>query len=731
MSSDSTNTSLDIKPNHEPQGILQNSSIGADNFELPDVQSEGPRFRFTASHFGLMILALMCLVFIAFISIAKSIQIVAVTPNLNNPEELLFQPAELQIDTSIKLPLGNRVLVLPGEHRVSLSAEGYQDVTQTLAISSDRHQQFELVMLRQPGNLKVTLPDGVSAIAIIDGAQKDAKTVPDLITGLSAGKHDIQIDADLYRPYSTSLVLQGKGQTRELDVTLDPAWAEYAFESQPSGAKILVDGVEKGQTPATIKIEEGSRRLSLNALGFKPYERELSVVAKDNITVPSIDLIPADGVLEVTSKPDGAAVILDGEYKGVAPITLATTPSKPQTLRVYKAGYKLYENTVNLAPDEKVSEEVALAADLITVKLSVRPSDAAVYVDGVRRGTGSQTLSLTSLPHAIRVTKPGYVTQQNDIVPTRTSEQLLSFRLLTEEQHYWAQIPEEYTNRLGHEMKLFKNLGEVKMGSSRREDGRRANETVYQAELTKPFYVALHETTNKQFRKFQSTHNAGNYKGKSLDANKAPALNISWQKAAQYCNWLSKQEGLDPFYQTKSGFVSGMNPSANGYRLLSEAEWAWLARNTDQGLLTYAWGNSKVVPNKKIENFADLTAEGLITFILNGYQDGYKGPSPVGRFPPNHRGIFDLAGNAAEWVNDWYSAKGSSELVKSGTVQDPLGPERGEFHVVRGASWARGHLPQLRLAYRDYGAKGSHDIGFRVARYAGLNSSKSSEVVKN
>ena len=184
---------------------------------------------------------------------------------------------------------------------------------------------------------------------------------------------------------------------------------------------------------------------------------------------------------------------------------------------------------------------------------------------------------------------------------------------------------------------------------------------------------------------------------------------------------MSAKEGLDPFYQTTKGYVSGNNIDANGYRLLTEAEWAWLARNTDDGLKTYPWGISKQPPaGKRVGNFADEKAADILAFILDDYDDGFKGPSPVGRFPANHRGLFDMGGNASEWVNDWYSSKGSSELTGSALV-DPIGPDIGEFHVVRGGSWAKGHLPQLRLAYRDFAAKGKHDIGFRVARYAGLN----------
>ena len=232
-----------------------------------------------------------------------------------------------------------------------------------------------------------------------------------------------------------------------------------------------------------------------------------------------------------------------------------------------------------------------MRADLIPVTVSVSPSDAQVVVDGSLRGQGNQTLNLSSLPHKISIRKAGYVSQNFDLIPTRTSAQVISAKLLTEEQHYWAQLPDSYTNDKGHQLKLFKNLGSVELGSSRREDGRRANEAQYKAQLTRPFYVALHETTNKQFRQFRSSHVSGNFKQKSLDANRSPAVNLSWQDAARYCNWLSKQEGLDPFYRTTKGFIAGNNVGANGYRLLTEVEWAWLARNTNSGLLTYPWGN--------------------------------------------------------------------------------------------------------------------------------------------
>ncbi len=698
---------------------LDNAVISASSYEAPTGQEVASRFKITRAHWGLLLVGLLLLCFIAFITLARSVAVRAIAADLNNTDQFFAQPADVDIKALLKLPLGNRVLVLPGSYEVSVHSDGFEALNQTLEVGGDRHQQFELVLTRLPGNLDIKLSESISAEVFIDGEL--VGQLPGIISGISSGKHELTVDAPLYRPNTQNVLVRGKDETQALEVTLQPAWAEYSFASVPEGANVVIDDQTQGKTPLTLKVEEGTRTLRIEAPLFKPFTQEIGVVAGENLSIPAVNLVPADGILSLDSSPTGAAVILNNEFRGTTPIKLNVVPNSQQRVQVYKAGYRLSDQQVSLAPEQEENKQVALEQDTIAVKISVSPNDAQVVVDGQSRGRGSQTLSLNTLPHTISVRKPGYVTQTTDIIPTRANKQIISVNLLTEEEHYWAQLPDRYTNKLGHSLKLFKNLGNVKMGSSRREDGRRANEVVFEAELTKPFYVALHETTNKQFRAFKKSHNAGNYKQKSLDANKAPAVNLSWQEAALYCNWLSKVEGLDPFYQTTSGYVSGNNTEANGYRLLTEAEWAWLARNKGGAVLTYPWGSAKQPdPKNKVGNYADVKAADLLAFTLSEYDDGFRGPAPVGRFPENHRGLFDLDGNASEWVNDWYSAKGSSELG-SGKLRDPIGPDIGEFHVVRGASWAKGYLPQLRLAYRDYGAKGKHDVGFRVARYAGLN----------
>jgi formylglycine-generating enzyme required for sulfatase activity len=270
---------------------------------------------------------------------------------------------------------------------------------------------------------------------------------------------------------------------------------------------------------------------------------------------------------------------------------------------------------------------------------------------------------------------------------------------------------------VGQTLLLFKPgespLSNFTMGASRREPGRRANEVLHPVSLRRMFYLQTTEVTNAQFRQFLSAHNSGQIEGKSLNREHQPAVQVSWQQAASFCNWLSKREGLPAFYREKNGIVTGYNPNATGYRLPSETEWAWAARTNGETLLKFPWGD-KFPPTDAVENYADNTSAYVTGRILNGYTDGHVVSATVASFAPNHNGLYDMGGNVAEWVHDVYSipsANGTTEI-------DSLGAPNGDNYVIRGASWSQSKIGELRLSHRDYGQAGRDDVGFRLARYA-------------
>ena len=115
-------------------------------------------------------------------------------------------------------------------------------------------------------------------------------------------------------------------------------------------------------------------------------------------------------------------------------------------------------------------------------------------------------------------------------------------------------------------------------------------------------------------------------------------------------------------------------------------------------------------------NYADLSAKELLPATVKDYDDGFPATAPVDSYTPNGLGLKNLGGNVAEWVHDVYTVYGT--LIGPVAEIDPLGPEEGGLHVIRGSSWMDSSISELRLSCRDYGTEPRPDVGFRIARYA-------------
>ena len=477
---------------------------------------------------------------------------------------------------------------------------------------------------------------------------------------------------------------------------------------------MLVDGEEIGSTPLTAELAHGEREVELQLKGYKTWQQRLTVVANEPQILPQVTLQEADGRIWVSTTPTGANVTVDGKYQGQTPLELTLAPGSTHSIDLTKAGYRLVSHNVEVKADEEKQLNVQLKANLGTVKLVSRPDGAVVYVDGVRRGSANQRLRLTAAPHVLEIKKEGYASQRLSITPRPGFEQELSVTLKSLAETQAAATPTIIKTHAGQELRLIKP-GQFAMGASRREQGRRANEVRYPVKLTRPFYLGTKEVTNAQFRQFQAAHSSGIVQNISLDIDGRPVARLSWEQAARYCNWLSRQDNLPPFYMEKAGKLVATQPVTLGYRLPTEAEWSWAARFADGAqAVKFPWGNT-LPPAAKSGNYADESAGNLIADTLIGYNDGYPASAPVGTYAPNALGLFDLGGNVAEWIHDFYSF-GPNQTTKPSI--DPMGPAKGQYHVIRGSSWMHASISELRLTYRDYGDKTRPDVGFRIARYA-------------
>lgn len=260
----------------------------------------------------------------------------------------------------------------------------------------------------------------------------------------------------------------------------------------------------------------------------------------------------------------------------------------------------------------------------------------------------------------------------------------------------WASflgIPAEVVNSVGTRMLLIPT-GEFLMGSPQMEEGHSQDEKQHPVRLTQPYFLGAHPVTVGEFWKFV---NDTGYRtdaendprgGYGFDASKGkleqspnfswrdpgfaqsdnhPAVNITWNDAISFCQWLSKRERII-------------------YRLPTEAEWEFACRAGTES--RYFCGDDPEFL-VKYGNVADGSTRAKFpqwpTITSFG---GFIFTAPVESFAGNAFGLHDMHGNVWEWCADRYGKNyyGESPLM------DPQGPEKGENRVLRGGSWMNAPL---------------------------------------
>ena len=714
-----------IQFEHQENDLL--ISVSDISSEQPTIfekrQSKGIFENQTIRYIGFSV-SLVVLYFSFYFFTAKAVKI-DVFDDLNG--ELIAQDSDIKIDGGLfpSFKIGGRYLLRSGEYEISIQNEGYVSMNnETLIIDENESQDRMFDLSRLPGKIVFTTNPGVDFDLYVDDSEV-SKATPE--TSISAGNRKIELRFDRYFPIEKEIFVNGKGEIQEYSFDLDPSWADVSISTEPVDVSIFNGNERLGNTPSTIQLIQGKNTLSLRKSGYKDYEIQLDIVAQDSVSLESLILSRLDVPLEIISEPEGASININDEYRGLTPMEIMLEPLVEHKILISKPGYKDINNQLRLDTIEslsskgKNSEVLDYFLEEILGQVSFVGTDGAkVYRSDDLIGVIPFDIEMISEEQILKVKKDGLVTQEIKMTPNPNYPQKIEVKLLNEEQTVLAAIPKTLKTSQSQEMKLILP-GSFVMGTPRRSQGRLSNENERLVEITKPFYIGTKEVTNNEFRAFKPKHTSGAEMFRELSNGMHPTVMVTWSDAAAYCNWLSEKESLVPAYENIDGQYKLKQPITNGYRLPTEAEWEWVSRyNGGAGEQRYPWGDS-MPPIEESGNYADESTESLLTNVLKDYWDGYPVTAPSGRFYPNKIGIYDLGGNVAEWVSDYYAVPTRQlRLVE----KDPSGPADGTARVIKGSSWRDSSLTKLRFAYRDYGTQGRLDVGFRIARYTDLENGK-------
>jgi formylglycine-generating enzyme required for sulfatase activity len=190
------------------------------------------------------------------------------------------------------------------------------------------------------------------------------------------------------------------------------------------------------------------------------------------------------------------------------------------------------------------------------------------------------------------------------------------------------------------------------------------------------YYIDRFEVTNGDYMKFVEVSGAAKprtHDNPDFNDPRQPVAGVNWKEANAYCQW-------------------------RGKRLPSEAEWEKAGRGKRP--VKYPWGNEAPESSR-----------------LN-YNEELNKTAPVGSYEAGKSdyGVHDLSGNVAEWTNDWHLP----EYYLFSPKENPPGPEKGQYKVLRGGNW-RNNADDVRLTYRNATIPSLRNlgVGFRCAKSAG------------
>lgn len=452
---------------------------------------------------------------------------------------------------------------------------------------------------------------------------------------LSVGKHQVEIQKEGFAHYNSEIEVTSKKNLFEISLK-QVALVAVEFRSNPVGAKILIDDLEKGITPKGLFLYPGKYQVKWSLNGYSDNLREIEIIEGGDNTFHEV-LTKNAGKLVWETKPKEAKVFINKELQ-VDKQEAELSPGRYH-IEVTAEGYVTYTETIEIQSREQVSKKWTLLQQMGGMQFSVDPLDAQV----VMRKNGKIVKSWKGLfasqeipigVYELSILMSGY---QTKVIPIQIEKQ----KVITIDEKLLKGIQEfeSKRNQLGMEFVKIP-AGSFMMGS---ENSNKNDKPVHHVVISSDFFLSKYEVTQKQWTTIIGS-NPSRFKGENL-----PVENISWDDIQIY---IAKLNEMD---------------TEHSYRLPTEAEWEYANRAGSS--TKWHFGDDR----KQITAFAWVG--------LNSKNTTH----PIGQKKPNNWSLHDMDGNVMEWVQDRH--KYLRNYYEISPEIDPKGFDDGDERVVRGGHW--------------------------------------------
>lgn len=303
----------------------------------------------------------------------------------------------------------------PGRHLILAKKEGHHDTRKAVTLAAGEQR-----------TVTIELPE-LSGLVLVHSVPEDAEVTlngsfrgktPLLMSDFPAGEHKMRIAKPGF--FTKDLDVAVKDRTPQLirvDLTSDAAG--LTVNSTPPGATVLINGANRGTTPARIEaLPSGDSQIELRLDGFERYRQGVKISAGQSVTVDA-KLTPLPGDLEIVTTPAKARVYVDNQLKGDSPVTLMGIAPGDHRVRIELKGFETDARSVSVKAGGKTTEEFRLVQNSGVLVLVTEPGGVNVLVDGeevgetkpAAAGAVSQSFEVRYLgpgDHTLQLVRPGW-----------------------------------------------------------------------------------------------------------------------------------------------------------------------------------------------------------------------------------------------------------------------------------------------------------------------------------
>jgi len=522
-----------------------------------------------------------------------------------------------------------------GKQLTSLNVRAGQDVA------------LKLIRLEHKvGSLSLTsIPP--EATVLVNGRER-GKT-PLTVQNLKVGEHTVKFTLSEHFSSEEQVNITADEITK-LNSTLRGKPGSLLVESTPANASVYVDGELKGRSGEWLYgIEAGKRTVRVSRDGYKTASRPIDIPpnGQETLSVTLPKLPPKTGHIIFSSRPADAEIYIDGEKIGTTPMTLKNQPIGVYEVEIKASKHKVWRGNVTVKNRQTSEVKAILRALPGKLKLTAideetfsEISGVEVKIDGKSIGTTPLDKEISAGKYTIQLRKRGYKSAERKVKIAPAGLETISVTMEIQKGPTPTRIREKDNAKM-----MLIPAGEFLMGSDNGDSDEKPVHTVY----LDAYCIDAYEVTVGQYKKFiQATgHRAPNWSSvsKYSPTDKHPIVYVSWEDAMAYAKWA-------------------------GASLPTEAQWEKAARG---GLVgnEYPWG--------------DKLSHDYANYDGTGGRDQWEYTAPVGSFPANGYGLYDMAGNVWEWCLDAYESDYYSRTPKRNPVNNNFTNVKGR--VVRGGSW--------------------------------------------